>query len=77
MSESKLAQSEYKEEKRLAAGLKRSLCCLVEMQGLQIAALQLGDTLTRQFEEEFNAALQAWQRARKVYVAYIQEHACC
>jgi hypothetical protein len=77
MSEPKLARSEYKEQKRLAAGLSRSLCCLVEIQASQIAALQLGDTRTQQFEEEISAALQIWQRARKLYMAYLQEHACC
>jgi hypothetical protein len=77
MGEPKLAQSEYKEQKRLAAGLSRSLCYLVEIQASQIAALQLGDTRTQQFEEEMSAALQIWQRARKLYMAYLQEHACC
>jgi hypothetical protein len=77
MSESRLAESEYKEEKQLAAGLSRSLCHLVEMQASQIAALQLGDARTQQFEEEISAALQTWQRARKLYVTYVQEHACC
>ena len=61
MTEPKLARSEYKEQKRLAAGLSRSLGYLVEMQASQIAALQLGDTRTQQFEEEISAALQTWQ----------------
>jgi len=52
MGEPKLAQSEYKEQKRLAAGLSRSLCYLVEIPASQIAALQLGDTRTQQFGEE-------------------------
>ena len=76
MGEPKLAQSEYKEQKRLAAGLSRSLCYLVEIPASQIAALQLGDTRTQQFEEEMSAALQIWQRARKLYMTHLQEHGC-
>ena len=68
--------NECDEQKRLAAELSRAFRFVVEIQGSQVAAHRLGDTRTQQFEEEMSAALQIWQRARKLYMTHLQEHGC-
>jgi hypothetical protein len=68
--------NECDEQKRLAAELSRAFRYIVEIQGTQIASLRLGDTRTEQFEQEIRAALQTWRRARRLYMAHLQEHGC-
>lgn len=73
---SQFAQRECGEQQQLATELWRALGYVVEIQGSQMAALRLGDTRTEQFEGEIISVLQGFRRARKRYMAHVQEHAC-
>lgn len=71
--------SEHKkcvEQERLFTELTHALATLVEVQGLQIAALAAGEQDTSRFNEEIRAALSAWERARYAYMEHVMDHGC-
>jgi hypothetical protein len=76
MGERSVAQKVCDEQRRLSSGLSQAIRYVIEMQSSQIAAVRLGDTRTERFEEEINAAIQAWKRARKLYMEHLRDHGC-